>query len=308
MSYFENIKTFVRTYDLGSLSAAGRDLRVSAAVVSARVLKLEQHLDVRLFKRTTRKLIPTQQGELFYQKAITILDVVDDAENSILDIVGNPKGSIYFSAPLGIGRRIISPLLLEFGQAHPFVHLRFRLTDRVFDMIEDHIDLALFLGRPPDSNLRILPIADCPRVLCASPSYIKQYGHPQSGDELIGDKHQCLNLRFPGAKEYRWTLQTKDEGNKKFTVNGQYESDHSEILLDWAVAGHGIIMRPSFEVQHFINTGKLVRVCEQTPPLDVQLAFLYNHKLYQDIKVRKLMDFLKPRILEQLSSYHEKKS
>ena len=303
MSYIDNIKTFVRTYDLGSLSAAGRDLRVSAAVVSSRILKLEQHLNTRLFRRTTRKLIPTEQGELFYEKAINVLDTIEDAEQAVQDMTQIAKGSLFLSAPLGVGSRIIAPLLLEFGKENPLVHLRLRLTDRALDIMQDKIDVALYLGRPPDSSLRILSVANCPRVLCAAPSYIEKHGMPKNGDDLwAGKKHLCLNLRFPGAREYRWTLQTED-GPKKFTVHGQYETDHSEVLMTWGFQGHGVMMRPLFEVQHYLDSGALIKVCEENPPLDVELAFIYNHKRYQDVKVRALMDFLKPRIIKQLPSY-----
>ena len=107
MSYLENIRTFVRVYELGSMSAAGRDLRISPAVTSARISALEDHLAVRLFQRTTRSLTPTAQGKAFYGGACSVLDAVDYAEAQVTDLTENPKGLLHVAAPLGVGRRLI---------------------------------------------------------------------------------------------------------------------------------------------------------------------------------------------------------
>src|SRR5210317_1951199 len=111
MSYLDNIRTFVRVYELGSMSAAGRDLRISPAVTSSRISHLEQHLSVRLFQRTTRSLTPTEQGKAFYSGASEILEAVESAEAQVVNITDNPKGSLYVAAPLGVGRRLIAPLV-----------------------------------------------------------------------------------------------------------------------------------------------------------------------------------------------------
>jgi len=208
MSYLANIRTFVRVYELGSMSAAGRDLRISAAVTSSRISQLEGHLGVRLFQRTTRHLTATEQGQAFYRGAIQILETVAAAEADITDITDNPKGSLYVAAPLGIGRRLIAPQVPAFLAKYPQVNLRLRLTDRRIDLTTEGLDLAYFLGQPEDSNLRIKKIADVPRVLCAAPSYIAAHGHPKDGAEMIAAKHECLNLRFPGATEFQWPLIT----------------------------------------------------------------------------------------------------
>ena len=109
MSYFDSIRTFVRVYELGSMSAAGRDLRISPAVTSARIAQLEEHLGVRLFQLTPRSLTPTEQGKSFYRGAIEILEAVENAEAQIVDMTENLKGSLYVAAPLGVGRRLIAP-------------------------------------------------------------------------------------------------------------------------------------------------------------------------------------------------------
>ena len=295
MSYLDNIRTFVRVYELGSMSAAGRDLRISPAVTSTRIAQLEEHLSVRLFQRTTRNLTPTEQGRMFYPGAVEVLESVEAAEAQVVDITENPRGSIYVAAPLGVGRRLIAPLVPDFIEQYPEVSVRLRLTDRKVDLTTEGLDLAFFLGEPEDSTLRIRKIADVDRVLCAAPSYVKTHGMPGSGEDLITQNHECLNLRFPGATEFQWRLQTAD-GAKRFKVKGRYESDDGDVLTDWALAGHGIAMKPVFEVAQHLRENRLVEVAKQPPPVPIQRACLFTHRRRQDPKTRLFMDFVVGRI------------
>ena len=295
MSYFDNIRTFVRVYELGSMSAAGRDLRISPAVTSSRISQLEEHLSVRLFQRTTRSLTPTEQGKAFYGGACEILEAVESAEAQIVNITENPKGSLYVAAPLGVGRRLIAPHVPAFLEEYPQVKVRLRLTDRKVDLTTEGLDLAFFLGQPEDSTLRIRKIADVDRVLCASPSYVAAHGHPASGEDLLTDDHECLNLRFPGATEFQWPLMTPS-GPKKFRVTGRYESDDGDVLTDWALSGNGIAMKPIFEVADHIRAGRLVEVAQATPPEPIQMACLFTHRKRQDPKTRLFMEFMIDRI------------
>ena len=301
MSYLANIRTFVRVYELGSMSAAGRDLRISPAVTSSRISQLEEHLSVRLFQRTTRSLTPTEQGRAFYKGASDILDAVDTAEAQVVNMTDNPKGSLYVAAPLGVGRRMIAPLVAGFLKEYPQVRLRLRLTDRKVDLTAEGLDLAFFLGHPEDSNLRIRKIADIERVLCASPDYIAAHGMPVAGDDLVSGAHECLNLRFPGATEFQWRLVTP-EGVRRFRVTGRYECDDGDVLTDWALAGNGIAMKPLFEVSEHLAQGRLVPVAAQTPPVPVQMACLYTHRKGQDPKARLFMDYVIERIAGVLRS------
>lgn len=295
MSYLDNIRTFVRVYELGSMSAAGRDLRISPAVTSSRISSLEVHLGVRLFQRTTRSLTATEQGRAFYTGAIAVLEAVDEAEGQVAGITDNPKGSLYVAAPLGVGRRLIAPRVPVFAAGYPLIDIRLRLTDRKVDLTTEGLDIAFFLGEPADSNLRIKPVADCDRVLVASPDYIAAKGNPVDGNALVGDGHNCLNLRYPGAPEFQWRLNTPD-GPKRFRVTGRYECDDGDVLTEWALAGEGIALKPVFEVAEHLNAGTLIPVAEKTPPVPVQMACLYTHRRMQDPKTRLFMEFMTTRI------------
>ncbi|MCA0998506.1 MULTISPECIES: LysR family transcriptional regulator [Roseobacteraceae] len=295
MSYLDNIRTFVRVYELGSMSAAGRDLRISPAVTSARISQLEDHLNVRLFQRTTRNLTATEQGRAFYTGAREVLEALESAEAQVAQLTENPKGSLFVAAPLGVGRRLIAAQVPGFLREYPEVQIRLRLSDRKVDLTTEGLDLAFFLGQPEDSTLRMRKIADVARVLCAAPSYVARRGNPASGEALIAEKHECLNLRFPGATEFQWPLRTP-EGTKRFAVSGRYESDDGDVLTDWALAGEGIALKPVFEVAEYLRSGRLVPVAEATPPEPIQMACLFTHRRGQDPKTRLFMDYVTDRI------------
>ena len=295
MSYVNMVRMFVRVYELGSMSAAARDQRTSPAVASGRISELEKHLGVRLFNRTTRKLQPTENGRLFYEGALGILQAIQDAEAAVADATQNPRGVLFVGAPLGVGRRFLGPYVPAFKATYPQIDLRLRLSDRIIDVTAEGLDAVLHLGMPDDSALKMRAVADCPRVLCAAPAYIAAHGNPPDGAALIRDKHACLNLRYPGAKEFQWTLQTT-QGLQKFEISGPYESDDGEVLTDWALAGHGIVLKPIFEVAAHLRTGALVPVAQATPPLPVSLSLLTPHRRLRDPKVRLFADFIVSRI------------
>jgi DNA-binding transcriptional LysR family regulator len=295
MTNINNIRMFTRVFELENMSAAARDLRVSAAVASSRIGELEKQLGIRLFIRTTRSIQPTEQGRIFYPKALKVLEAVEEAEAAVHEITLNPRGSIFVSAPLGIGRRLIAPNVAIFREQYPEVHTRLRLSDRALDLTGEGLDVAFVIGNPPDSGLMMKPLATVPRVLCAAPDYISRRGAPVYGADLISDDHDCLLLRFPGSTEFRWTLSTS-AGFQKFDVTGPYACDDGDVLTAWALDGRGIVNKPLFEVQDHLDSGDLVPVCEKSPPPDAQLAILYPHKKNQDPKSRFFIDFMSERL------------
>lgn len=304
MSYVNMIRMFVRVYELGSMSAAARDQRTSPAVASGRISELEKHLGVRLFNRTTRKLQPTENGRLFYEGALGILQAIQDAESAVADATQNPRGVLFVGAPLGIGRRFLAPFVPAFKAAYPLIDLRLRLSDRLIDLTAEGLDAMLHLGKPDDSVLTMRAIAECPRVLCAAPAYIARRGMPEDGAALVRDGHDCLNLRYPGAKEFQWTLRTM-QGLQKFDISGPYESDDGDVLTNWALAGHGIVLKPVFEVGPHLRSGALVPVACATPPLPVSLSLLTPHRRLRDPKVRLFADFIVGRIRSDLAAQVE---
>ncbi|MDG4894397.1 MAG: LysR family transcriptional regulator [Mesorhizobium sp.] len=294
MAYLDNIAVFVRVVELGNLSAAGRDMRISPAVASNRIKELEKHLGVRLFNRTTRQLMPTEHGTVFYTGAKQVLDAITEAEAAVAALSGQPRGTIRVTAPLGLGRRLIASGIPDFHDKYPDIEVRLRLSDHNVDIMKEGIDVAFRLGIIEDSSLRMRGIMECERVLVAAPKYLEARGEPAEPQELVGRKHDCLMLRYAGAREYVWTLQTPT-GPQKFEVHGPYDTDDGDVLTGWALSGRGIINKPRFEVEPFIRDRRLKVILPQTPPTPVQFAAVYPHKKLQDPKVRLLLDFMAER-------------
>jgi DNA-binding transcriptional LysR family regulator len=291
MAYIDNLRTFIRAFELGSMSAAARDLRISAAVASSRIGELEKHLGIRLFHRTTRSLKPTEQGTMFHAGATRVLDAIIDAEQEIGEITNTPRGSIFIAAPLGLGKKLIAPSIPAFKEKYPGLNIRLRLSDRRIDVVAEGLDLALVLGTLSDSDLRVRHVRDFARVLCASPGYVEHHGNPSNGREILDRQHQCLLLRYPGAREFYWTLMVKGR-LKRFDVGGALESDDGDVLTGWALDGCGIVNKPRYEVAEHLASGKLVVVAEQTPPPPIPLSCVYPHKRLQDRKARLFMDHI----------------
>ncbi|KAF0676042.1 LysR family transcriptional regulator [Profundibacterium mesophilum] len=300
MSYLDNVRTFVRVYELGNMSAAARDQHISPAVASSRVAQLEAHLGVRLFERTTRSLSATDQGRLFYEGACRILGSVEAAEAAISEVTTSPRGILHVAASSGLGRRLIAPHVPQFSELYPLIELRLRLSDRRLDFAAEGLDIAFMLGDPEEDGQRIKRIAECPRLLCASPSYIARAGMPGTGADLEKDAHSCLTLRSSGSPECHWNLRTST-GPRRFAVKGRFESDDGDVLTDWALAGHGITLKPAFEVAPYISSGELVVVAEQTPPVPTALFFQQSHRQHPDPKLRLFLDFMTPRLLAAIA-------
>jgi DNA-binding transcriptional LysR family regulator len=294
MAYLDNIAVFVRVVELENLSAAGRDMRISPAVASNRIKELEKHLGVRLFNRTTRQLTPTEHGRVFYEGARRVLEAVTEAEAAVSALSGKPRGTIRVTAPLGLGRRLIASGIPEFRARYPEIEVRLRLSDHEVDIMKEGIDVAFKLGTLEDSSLKMRGVMECERVLVAAPAYLAARGQPGSPDDLVAAGHDCLMLRYPGIREHFWTLKTPD-GYRKFDVRGPYDSDDGDVLTGWALAGHGIINKPRFEVEPFLRDWRLKVILPDNPPSPIQLAAVYPHRSFQDQKVRLLLDYMAER-------------
>jgi DNA-binding transcriptional LysR family regulator len=287
------IHVFVRAVELKSISAAARNLRLSAAAASHRIQQLEEQVGARLLNRTTRSLQPTEAGRIFYQHALEVLAAVEHAKSSMAVASGTPTGQLRVAAPLHFGRRILAPMVSEFHNQFPKVEIRLRLSDHSIDLLSEAVDVAVRLASSlPDSSLVVRKLADCPRLLCASPAYLERCGRPETPEDLR--QHNCLVLRFPGATEFRWTL-TTPMGPVTVPVSGKFDADDGDVLTEWALQGEGIVLKPYWEVAEHLRRGDLLPVLPDFPPEAFSLYLLYPHRHLLPAKVKVFSDFIVER-------------
>jgi DNA-binding transcriptional LysR family regulator len=289
MPHTEDLSIFARVVELGNLSAAGRDLRLSPAVVSNRIARLESDLNARLLNRTTRRVSPTEEGVAFYQHCITILNELEQVENLLSQRTDEPRGPIKVSLPVAFGRRYVAPHIGAFLARYPRMQVRLQLTDRFSDLVQERIDLAIRIGHLEDSSAIVRKLATDRRVIVASPDYLAKHGQPRVPEDLLA--HNCLLLRFPGSRQYRWTI-TGPDGPQILRVAGNMDSDNSEVLLDWCLAGHGLALKSTYEIIEHLNSGALQVVLRDHPPAGDAIHALYPHGAHVPARVRVFIDFL----------------
>ena len=286
----DDLVLFVRVAELRSLTAAGRDLRLTPAVVSARLIRLEKKLGMRLLNRTTRQVDLTPDGHSFLEHSLKILEAVDRAQSAIALNRDSPAGSLKVSAPVSFSRLHLAPAVARFTEAHPNLQLQLVATDRFDDFFHEQIDLLIRVAELKDSNMVARRIATSRRVLCASPQYLAKAGEPKTPKDLA--KHNCLLLRFPGSQQWRWTLVYPNGRPETLSLSGTMDSDNSDILTSWCLAGHGIAMKDMFEVAPYLKDGRLVEVMREYPPVSYPIMALYPHSQYLPPRVRLFIDFL----------------
>ncbi|MEE7493328.1 LysR family transcriptional regulator [Methylobacterium oryzae] len=275
MISLDSIRTFMRAADAGSFSAAGRNMRLSASVVSYRVQSLEQHLGCLLLTRTTRRMNLTDAGRQFYESCVDVMAAVEAAEKSVETSGASPRGVLRVASPSLIGSRVVAPLIPRFRQRHSETTVHLRMSDRFVDLVEEAIDIAIRLSVMPDSSFTLRKIAHVERVLCAAPDYLAAGPLLEKPADLL--HHSCLLLRFPGAEQFRWTLRSADE-TMTLPVSGPLDTDDGAVLTEWALAGQGIVVKPLFEVASHLASGRLVEILPGVQPESVTLGILYRSR------------------------------
>jgi len=289
----DDMTIFARVVERASLSAAGRELRLSPAVVSSRITKLEARLGVRLLNRTTRTVNPTEEGALYYEHCLRILAEIDEVERKLAEKKESPSGVLRISAPSVMARRWIAPLIPEFRAQFPEVEIRLQLTDRVADLVEEQVDVAIRRGYLQDSSLIARRVAPDFRVACASPAYLAAHGTPQTPADL--KQHACLLLRFPGSRRYQWQF-VEDGAPQNFAVAGPIDSNSSHALIDWALMGCGIVMKSVWDLADEIAAGTLVPILTAHRPQGLAIHAIAPPHRMQPPKSRAFINFIAERL------------
>ncbi|MCM5680413.1 LysR family transcriptional regulator [Schlegelella sp. S2-27] len=265
----------VQAAEQGSLAAAARSLDLEPPAVTKRLAALERRLGVRLFHRTTRRLSLTDEGELFCGRAREVLARLSSLESELQDSVGEARGAIRLASSFGFGRRWVAPALARFQQAHPRVELKLELMEHLPDLASAGLDAAVWLWSPTRASSVARKLASNRRVLVAAPAYAERHGVPASPQEL--PQHACLIVREHEARYATWRLSPVNRPRATpvtVQVHGALSSNSGEVVRDWALAGHGIMLRSLWDVHPLLADGTLLQVLPGYAMLDADVHWI----------------------------------
>ncbi len=265
----------------GSLSAAARELGITTPAVSKHLALMEARVGVSLVNRTTRRMSLTQEGEVYLEHARRILSEIDDLGQLISGAKTSAKGLLRVNATLGFGRSHVAPIISKFIVEHPDVEVQLQLSVNPPPLTEDAFDVCIRFGAPPDARVIAKRIAENRRLLCAAPSYLAKHGTPKVPHDLT--RHNCIGIR-QGEEAYGvWRL-TNGRGKSLTTeavkTRGNLTTNDGEIAVNWALDGHGILMRAEWDIERYLRNGKLVQVLPQchTPDADIYAVYPPRHQ------------------------------
>ena len=287
----------------GSLSAAARELGVTTPAVSKHLALMESRIGVPLVNRTTRRMSLTPEGELYLEHARRILGEIDGMAQELGVSKATPQGLLRVNATLGFGRSHVAPLISRFVRKYPKVEVQLQLSVNPPAPAEDLFDVCVRFGAPPDSRLVARHIAPNRRLLCAAPAYLARRGIPKVPNDLA--RHNCIGIR-QGEEAYGvWRLASgrgRTARAEAVKTRGNLATNDGEIAVNWALDGHGILMRAEWDIERHLRTGRLVQVLPQyfTPDADVYAVFPQRHQ--SSARVRAFVDFLALSFTQQAAA------
>ena len=283
-----SMRVFSAVAKNSSFSDAAKKLSISKAMASKHVQNLENSLGVRLFNRTTRKLNLTEVGNAYYEKVTHILSEIDETELSISQLNSEPKGKLKIMAQPSFGAFHLSRALSEYLKKYPDVTTEIELSNRIPDLVEDGIDIALYIGELNDSSFVARKIATARRVVCASPSYLKQHGVPNNPDDL--QQHNCM-IYAPRSQQNEWRFINNNE-HINVGISGDIKCNDGDALRIAAIQGCGIAQLPTYMVGLDIQAGRLNALLEDYEPERLPVYAIYNHRKYLSAKIQTFIEFM----------------
>lgn len=295
MGQIEDMSVFVRIVDAGGISKAAEQLGMAKSAVSRRLNELETKLGVRLLNRTTRQSSLTEAGINFYDRAVRIIEDVDELNALTTDANTALRGNINLAAPLSFGVSHLSDAIDEFIKLHPDILINIDFSDRQVDLIEEGLDLAFRIAQLKDSSLIARRICPIKILLCASPAYIKQFGKPNSPEDL--KHHQLLHYNMTGSQH--WQLMDKDQTLHRIKIDAHIAANNGEFLRNMAIAGRGIVSTPTFISWQAIKDRKLIPVMQDYSPISINAYAVYPKNRYVSLRLRAFIEFLIDRFGDQ---------
>jgi len=284
--------TFLAVVEAGSLSAAARRSKTPLATVSRKISELESHLRTKLFNRSSSKLMLTDAGSAYLTACKRILADVTEAERTASGEYAAPTGELTLTAPVGLGRTHLIPILADFLKTYPDIKASLILTDRVLSLFQEQIDVGLRIGALPDSSLIAIRVGTTRRVICASPAYLAAHGTPCTPEDLAA--HDCINYAGFASPEV-WTL-VSDKTMVAVPVHARLVVGSAEAACDAACAGIGITIALAYHMQAALRCGALTTLLDEFQPAPRPVNLVYTANRFLPIKVRAFLDFAAPRL------------
>jgi len=284
-----DMQFFVLIARHGSLAAAARAIDLTPPAATKRLAALESRLGVRLLNRTTRSLSLTSEGETYLRHATRILADVREMEDVVAQGRAVPRGLLRVNATLGFGRTAIAPLVSAFAARYPEVEVLMEVTDRAIDLVESGFDLAIRFGTLPDKRLNARRILSNRRFLCASPGYLERHGAPATLADLA--RHRCIIHRQNDDAYGIWRF-LHGEHSEVVKVHGALSSNDGDIVLGWALDGHGILIRSEWDLAKYLDSGRLRVVLPEFTLPSADLFVYYPDRRNLPVRARVFIDFL----------------
>jgi DNA-binding transcriptional LysR family regulator len=295
----EAMSVLLTVVEAGSLSAASRRLGIPLATVSRKVSELEAHLKARLFTRSRRGLSLTDVGQSYVEACRRILEDISEAEQTASGEFTTPRGNLVITAPIVFGRLHVLPIVTQFLAVYPDIDIRLLQVDRVVNLVEENVDLAVRIGELPDSSMIARRVGAVRRVLCGSPDYFGRHGYPKRPEDL--SSLQCItfeNLMSPAE----WTFKA-GKSDRSIPIHSQLVVNTAEAAIQAAIAGLGVTRVLSYQIAEAVAAGRLVMALEKFEPPPWPVNLLYRAQGSVPQKQRAFLDFAAPRLKAVLGGH-----
>jgi DNA-binding transcriptional LysR family regulator len=303
MDRFEAMSMFLNAIEKGSLSAAARNMRVPVPTLSRKVADLEAQLGTRLLTRTTRKLVLTDAGIAYAEAARRILEQVDEAERQAAGEFTTPRGELVVTAPVLFGRLHVLPVIADFLAQFPEVNVRLILGDRNVNLVDDQIDMAVRIGKLPDSGMIATRVGSMRRVVCGSPKLLKGQvkGHsvPQTPEELA--RMPCVTSIGVQRPTSGWRFRHPGTGTELEVTIVPRLATTAEAAVDAALRGVGFVYRLHYQVVDAVKAGKLRIVLQKYELEPAPVHLVHATRGQMPLKMRRFLDFAAPRLRKALA-------
>jgi len=294
MGQLEDMRIFVRVVEAGGVGKAADQLGLAKSGVSRSLVSLENRLGVQLINRTTRRISLSGVGREYYQAAVKLIGDISELDALAANAETSLQGQLRLAVPLSFGLCHLSAAIDEFVRAHPGLTFDIDFSDRLVDLVEQGVDLAIRITALKDSSFKARRICPIRLVLCASPAYLEAHGTPLTPDDL--KRHALLGYNIGAGT----ALKLKDpQGNEHLVqASSRMVANNGDFLRDMALAGHGIVLLPTFIAWQALANGALKPVLETYLPAQLSAWAVYPQTRYLSQRARVFIDFLIDRFGE----------